>query len=340
MGVNIGTNPHARRSKRIGYTCPYIPVEILASTGLQPYCLLHGDFELMQYGTTYARIDACPLVRANIAHILKESDKYAAIVGSTGCDMSRRLLDVISEETEIPVLLIHMPRTNNFSIYSDEIDWLVQQLDRILGVSIKNTITLEIDAWQHTRDRMRVLDEKRYAKPSMLATHDFHKIACTYYQGFPAPTISSVNAPLIKPQVFMVGSEISYESGAFLQLFENDLTIVGDNICGLSQFLSIQVKESTIAGIKKAYYFQAPCIYRRPNHQYYNHVAAQLNMRGCRGVIGFTLDYCDAYEFELKRLEKTLGVPVLRVRIDYAGEKVSQLKTRVAAFGEMLCSKI
>jgi benzoyl-CoA reductase/2-hydroxyglutaryl-CoA dehydratase subunit BcrC/BadD/HgdB len=340
MGVGIDIDPRARHPQRLGYTCPHVPVEILASTGLQPYCLLHGDYELMQYGTTYARIDACPLVRANIAHILKESDKYAALVGTTGCDMSRRLFDVVSEATDIPALLIHMPRTDNFPIYSDEIDWLVQRLDRILGVSIKDAIAAEIDTWQHARGQMRALDKKRYAAPAILTTQDFHKVAGAYYQGLPALTMPSMNEPLTKPRVYMVGSEISYESGSFLQLFEDDLTIVGDNICGLSQFLSVQVKEHTIAGLKKAYYNQAPCIYRRPNHQYFNYVAAQLKRRCCHGVIGFTLDYCDAYEFELKKLEKTLGVPVLRVRTDYAGEKVSQFKTRIAAFGEMLCSRI
>ena len=40
--------------KLIGYTCPYVPVELLSAAGFQPYCLLHGDYELMQRGTEYA----------------------------------------------------------------------------------------------------------------------------------------------------------------------------------------------------------------------------------------------------------------------------------------------
>jgi len=332
--------PPASDTKRLGYTCPYIPVEILASTGLQPYCLLHGDYDLMQYGTAYARIDACPLVRANIAHILTEADKYAALIGSTGCDMSRRLFDIIAEETDIPAFVINMPRTDNFQIFSDEIEWLIQKLEKTFNVSIADRIIAQIDIWQSIRDGVRELDNKRYSLPSVLPTSTFHEIVCSYYQNTPIPAMVRSNEPSTKPRVYMVGSEISYESGDFLRLIEHDLSIVGDTICGLSQFLNVWIKDRSIEGIKQAYYQQPPCIYRRPNHKFYDHILAQLKKRSCDGVIGFTLDYCDAYEFELKKMEQVLGLPVLRIRTDYAGEKVSQLRTRIAAFREMLCSKI
>ena len=48
-------------------------------------------------------------------------------------------------------------------------------------------------------------------------------------------------------------------------------------------------------------------------------------------------DYCDAYEFELKKMENTFDLPLLRIRNDYSSQKTGQLKTRIAAFGEILC---
>lgn len=333
------TKHYPNGRKRIGYICPYIPVEILASTGLQPYCLLHGDYHLMQQGTAYARIDACPMVRANIAHIMQKADQYAALVGSTGCDMSRRLFDLVAEEMDIPIFLIHMPRTDNYQIYSDEIDWLIQKLSRLVNTSINNMIIKQIEIWQHIRAEFRALDQKRATKPSAITTTDFHRIACSYYQGTPSVTLQSITDTSNKPRVFMVGSELSYESNEFLSLLESELSIVGDNICGLSQFLNVHIDDTSITGIKHAYYQQTPCIYRRPNFRFYHDIANQLVDRDCGGMIGFTLDYCDAYEFEIKKMEQTFNLPVLRIRSDYAGEKVHQLSTRIAAFREMLCSK-
>jgi benzoyl-CoA reductase/2-hydroxyglutaryl-CoA dehydratase subunit BcrC/BadD/HgdB len=340
MGIEQTGGPSQANRKRIGYMCSYIPIEILAATGLQPYCLLHGDYELMQQGTAHARIDACPLVRANMAHIIQNAGLYAALVGATGCDMARRLFDIIAEKTDIPVFLIHVPRTDNYQIYSDEIDWLIQQLDRVSILSIHDEIVKQIEQWQHTREILRALDIKRADRPSRFTTTDFHRLACTYYKGIPAETYPASEKTTDRPRVYMVGSEISYESEGFLSLLESDLSIVGDNVCGLSQFLNVHINTKSISGIKQTYYQQTPCIYQRPNQRFYDDIMIQLESRSCDGVIGFTLDYCDGYEFELKKMEQTFGLPVLRIRGDYADEKTSQLRTRIAAFGELLCSRI
>ena len=326
----------------IGYTCPYVPVELLSAAGFQPYCLLHGDYELMQKGTEYARIDACPIVRANIAYVLDNSERFAALVGTTGCDMSRRMFDVISENANIPIFVINVPRTDNVRMYSDEIDWLVQELSHLSQKDILTEITHEIAQWNAARIVLRGFDEKRAAASSLVSTADFHVIAQSFYRGDIDKVITSRLVENIsqKPRVFLSGSEMSYESTKLLDLLEQDLRIVGDDMCGLSRSLQVNIKENTIDGIKSAYYGQPPCIYRRPNHEFHKFISTQIERRNCEGVIGFTLDYCDAYEFEMRNMEQIYGLPLLRIRTDYAAEKENQLKTRIAAFGEMLCSKM
>ncbi len=333
MELNPSDIPDTRL---IGYTCPHIPIEILSSTGCKPYCLLHGDYALMQQGTRYARIDACPLVRANIAYVIENKSKFAALVGTTGCDMSRRMFDILGEHTRIPVYLMHMPRTDNRQIFSNEIDWLVKQLEYLSGEKITERLVREIESWETVRRIMRELDAKRMSRPTTLLTSDFHTAAQYYYKGeVNIPTTFS-EKPSSKPRVYLIGSEVSYESGDFLRLLEDDLSIVGDFVCGLSRFLNISISEKNLSGIKEAYYNQPPCIYRRPNRVFYDHVAGQIKKRICDGIIGFTLDYCDSYEFELKKMEERFRLPLLRIRTDYSFQKISQLKTRITAFGEML----
>ncbi|MCG0278807.1 MAG: 2-hydroxyacyl-CoA dehydratase family protein, partial [Thermanaeromonas sp.] len=57
------------------------------------------------------------------------------------------------------------------------------------------------------------------------------------------------------------------------------------------------------------------------------------------GVIYYTLQFCQTYALEARRVEKALkerGIPVLTLESDYSEEDVGQLKTRIEAFLEML----
>ncbi len=325
--------------KLIGYTCPYIPIELLSATGLRPYCLLHGDIRLSQEGEKYLRVDACPLVKSNLAYIITNQDRFAAIVGTTGCDMSRRMFDVVDEMTKIPVYVLHSPRTDNPRILYDEISWLKRELEHLSDKDLSDDILgVEIERWERVREQFRVLDSMRAASPSSILTSHLHTKAIEFYKGntdIPAVISKHVSD---KPRVYLIGSEISYESHILLALIEQELQIVGDFNCGISQFASIAIKEKNLNAIKHSYYNQPPSIFKRPNRKFYDHIHGQLKTRACAGIIAWTLDYCDSYEFELRRMEKNFGLPLLKIKSDFSFQNTSQLRTRISAFKEMLCS--
>jgi len=325
----------------IGYTCSYIPVELLSATGLRPYRLLHGDIHLSKKGEKLVRIDACPLVKSNLDYIVDNRKRFAALVGSTGCDMSRRMFDVASEVTDIPVYVLNNPRTDNPGIYGDEIDWLAEQLEHISRKKFDNElIRTEIIKWEQMREELRIIDAKRSATPSLVSTTDFHKVLTNYHQGTFEKQVTFCRNPSEKPRVYLLGSAITYEANHILQLIEKNLRIVGDFNCGLSRALDIKIEDFSLSGIKNAYYNQPPCVFKRPHDEFYDHVHGQINKMNCTGVVAWTLDYCDVYEFELQRIERILERPVLRIRSDFSFQNNSQLRTRIDAFAEMLCSKI
>lgn len=323
----------------IGYTCSYIPVELLAATGLKPYRLLHGDIGLSKDGERLLRIDACPLVKSNIAYIIKNQDKFTALVGSTGCDMARRMFDIVDELTDIPVYVLNNPRTDNPKIFNDEIDWLAKELEHLSNRKLNDDLLrLEIERWENVREQYRTLNKKRAANPSLISTSDFHKAAINYYKGDVDAQINITEKHSVNPRVYLIGSAITYEANQILELLEQELRIVGDFNCGISRFLNIEIKDKNLNGIKHAYYNQPPCIFKRPNHKFYEWTSSQLKKYACDGIIAWTLDYCDSYEFELKRMESRFGFPILRIRSDFSFQNLSQIKTRISAFREMLCS--
>lgn len=323
----------------IGYTCSYIPVELLAATGLKPYRLLHGDIGLSKDGERLLRIDACPLVKSNIAYIIKNQDKFTALVGSTGCDMARRMFDIVDELTDIPVYVLNNPRTDNPKIFNDEIDWLAKELEHLSNRKLNDDLLrLEIERWENVREQYRTLNKKRAANPSLISTSDFHKAAMNYYKGDVDAQINITEKHSVNPRVYLIGSAITYGANQILELLEQELRIVGDFNCGISRFLNIEIKDKNLNGIKHAYYNQPPCIFKRPNHKFYEWTSSQLKKYACDGIIAWTLDYCDSYEFELKRMESRFGFPILRIRSDFSFQNLSQIKTRISAFREMLCS--
>jgi benzoyl-CoA reductase/2-hydroxyglutaryl-CoA dehydratase subunit BcrC/BadD/HgdB len=325
----------------IGYACSYIPVELLSATGLRPYRLLHGDIHLSKEGEKLVRVDACPLVKSNLEYIVQNKSRFAVLVGSTGCDMSRRMFDVASEVTDIPVYVLNNPRTDKPDIYSDEIDWLVEQLEHMSSRKFGDELIRdEIIKWEQRREELRTIDERRAASPSLVSTLDFHKVLTGYHQGTFDEQVTFCRNPSEKPRVYLLGSAITYEANHILQLIEKDLRIVGDFNCGLSRALHVKIEDLSLSGIKHAYYNQPPCVFKRPHQRFYDYVGEQIDRLNCTGIVAWTLDYCDVYEFEIQRIERIFGRPVLRIRSDFSFQGSSQLCTRIDAFAEMLCSKI
>jgi benzoyl-CoA reductase/2-hydroxyglutaryl-CoA dehydratase subunit BcrC/BadD/HgdB len=315
-------------------------VELLSATGLRPYRLLHGDTKLVNEGETVLRVDACPLVKANAGFVLQSCEKFAALVGSTGCDMSRRLFEVLGETTSIPFHIFNNPRTDNKTIFFNEIDRLALFLNRVSGMKLtRGSIKNEIEKWEAARERLRALDAKRRAHPSLSSTTAFHRAVADFHQG----NIDKINKGVeadeessYKPRIFLLGSPVPYEADEILSLIESRLRIVGDFNCGLSRFLDISVKNKNIEGIKDAYYGQPDCIFKRPNSKFYKHVEERIRELKCTAMIVWVLDYCDHFEFEIMRMEKKLGLPILKLKSDFSRQNIGQIKTRIEAFIEML----
>jgi benzoyl-CoA reductase/2-hydroxyglutaryl-CoA dehydratase subunit BcrC/BadD/HgdB len=175
--------------------------------------------------------------------------------------------------------------------------------------------------------------------PSLVSTTQFHALAASYHQGLVDKPFTSTEEPSSSPRVYLLGSPVSYESNRVLSMIEEQLRIVGDFNCGVSRFANLKVEVADLQALKNAYYDQPPCIFKRPNAGFYSWVNGEVKKLGCAGVVAYTLDYCDPFEFELNRIERTIDLPMLRLKSDFSVQNLGQLKTRIGAFAEMLRSE-
>ncbi len=86
-------------------------------------------------------------------------------------------------------------------------------------------------------------------------------------------------------------------------------------------------------------YSKIDCACFTPNQERQDNVRAMVKDLRADGVIHYSLMFCQPYEHEAIKIEKTLrhdGTPMLSIATDYSMEDVEQLKTRVEAFVEMI----
>lgn len=320
----------------IGYTSPYIPVELIAATGRRPYYLMNANSQLSQQGEKYLRIDACPYIKSMVAYVIEHEQEFSALIGATGCDMMRRSFEVIQKHTSIPVYVLNVPRTDYYKLYSDEIDWLIKELEILFSIKLSSTmIKQEIEKWQNYRNEFQHLERMRAAVPSKLSSTTLYTRTLNYYRGSFKKINTISPEPSQKPRVYLISGEFVTGLGELLAHIENTVRIVGDCASGLSEFLLLNIKKNNLDGLKQAYFNQAH-IYRRPNQNYFTIIAQQLQELSCQAIIALTLDYCDSYEFEIKRMRSTFKLPLLHIKTDLSLQNISQIKTRLMAFGEIL----
>lgn len=86
-------------------------------------------------------------------------------------------------------------------------------------------------------------------------------------------------------------------------------------------------------------YLKIDCACFTPNLERQVNIQNMVKELKADGVLHYSLMFCQPYEHEAIKIEKTLsqaGVPMLAIATDYSMEDVEQLKTRIEAFVEMV----
>ena len=85
-----------------------------------------------------------------------------------------------------------------------------------------------------------------------------------------------------------------------------------------------------------AYWGSLPAVFRRPNRQFFEWLAAVRRQTPVRGIVFVAHPWCDLWRAELPRIRETCALPVLSISL--AGERAADeaWTTRLQAFLEML----
>jgi len=140
-----------------------------------------------------------------------------------------------------------------------------------------------------------------------------------------------------RPRLMLGGSMLTEDDRWLLEMVEEKADIVTDIVCtGTRWFAEVVPSDGAPLDRLARFYFSRPCMHRRPNAGVYGYAQALGREFRVQGLVYKTLLYCDSWNFEARRLQEALRVPMLHLDTDYSTENREQVRTRVEAFLETL----
>lgn len=362
MPVNTDTNRPS-----FGYTCSYIPLEIIHAAGYLPVRIVGETDQCRQDETDLSR-NICPYVHAVLQSYREKKDQLSGLIVADSCDAMKKLHDVAGLESaeggctapqQGQVYILSVPRTSGEAsarYFARQLEELYTNLSEQNGIEpsagrLESAIKLysgiyellesvrEADIFPSYTDyfsfRQRVL---RQAPEESLRKLD--ELAASKNPGAVLPGVDTEAGEKIP--VLLTGSPLPGES-VLRTIEEAGLEIVLNDSCldrrwGLRGDAGggAEVSEGPFRVLSRLYLNKMPCA-RMFQRQEELARLEELYPDTVQGIIHFRMPFCDLYGFDLVHLIDRMGKErVLSIEADGSPQSEGQVKTRVSAFAEML----
>jgi len=352
-------------SNFIGYTCTYIPEEILISGGLTAYRIKGSSSRNISDG--FMPINFCPYIKSIWAQIYNDNIKSHPVVFTAACDAMRRLNDIVENfSSQTPLFLLDVPKKPDeisVNYFSSRIENL---LDFVQDNSPADAITAEMlkkacDKVSKKRALLRKLTKIYESFGSIeMNTSDYFKILDLSAQSdvdiFNSELeiflkndviLNKINTKKEPPlKLLLIGNYINDEN--FWNIFSDiNAKIVSSDLCLTSRYFDFDTgcRGMLEKSLKKlcvlladSYLKKPACFRMQGASDKIQKIKQQIADYDINGVIFASVKFCDNTLFfypDLKKELLLLNIPSLYADIEYGSSSSGQLKTRIEAFIEM-----
>jgi benzoyl-CoA reductase/2-hydroxyglutaryl-CoA dehydratase subunit BcrC/BadD/HgdB len=355
------SNPDLERWKQsggrvIGYTCAYVPEELVHAGGFLPYKLSPIGCDSTPDADAHMAHVNCTYARSCLQFALAgEFDLLDGVVFMNSCDHIRRLYDNWRTATSIPfshfLSVPHRLGDNPCKWYTDELLELKNALEKEFSVQIDDEdIRRSSELLQDSRGYLRKLYETRKSANPPISGVEMLE---TVLAGFRLP--ADVYNRLLQQAVTQLGRleakeglRILLAGGVcdnleFVELIENSGgLVVADTLCFGSRH--IWRKEDRIC---ESIEDLAHCSLGKPScarmlddeSERGQFLADMIRDYSVEGVIYQRIKWCDIWGGEplfMEQLFEELNIPFLILEREYWLSGAEQMRTRIQAFIELL----
>ncbi|MRR34807.1 2-hydroxyacyl-CoA dehydratase [bacterium] len=349
----------------VGYTCTFIPEEIIHAAGLLPYRIRGVGASSVSIGDSYFGPVNCSLPKCMLQ--LAGQGSYAFLDGaiiSNGCDSMRRLEECWRKAGEdFPGTLPgyyeffsvpHKAVDYSIDFYAEELRAMIGTLERHFGAEITDkAIKKSIKVYNQGRKLLQRLDSLRYAREVVITGEDAMAVLIAGH-AVPREEFNAMLGDLLAglekagsvsnggKRLMLVGS--ANDDIDFIRLIEEGgAVVVADTVCFGSRTYANLVDEKSDPVHALASHYLSNSICPRMLG-YYNdrraYIMDIISRASVDGVVLQNVRFCDLHGSENGVLERDLeaaGTPCMRLEREYGPlVETGRIRMRLDAFMERI----
>jgi predicted CoA-substrate-specific enzyme activase len=335
-----------------GYTCTYVPLEILYAAGYVPYRVI-GRTDLCSQTDSMLSGNLCPYVHTILDMWRRYEDEWESIVITDSCDAMKSLYQVLSLETDSKNRLHYLcpPRSNSehsIRFYSKQLRLLMGSLTGARPEACNDALWQAIELYDALRSRIEAL-HRAARRPK---ARFFSALRQKLYSSDPQAMLQ-----YLEDNQTTLGTQASYtEEGVKIAVIgspipgDMHLSIVeeaGFDIVTHDSCLNERWDPQPAPGsdgnsdpftyLARRYLDKVSCPRMQNRHTFLDSIIREYRAGRIRGIIHFRMPFCDLHGFDYARLlAETGGEHIIQIETDGSRQSEGQVATRVQAFYELL----
>lgn len=347
----------------VGVFCTYLPKEIANAMGAAVVGLCSVSDETIPDAEKDLPRNLCPLIKSSYGFAKTDKCPFFyfsdLIVGETTCDGKKKMYELLAEFK--PVYVIELPNRQSeegIAMYRREIIRFKERLEQ----QFETTITEEAIRHQiHLRNEVtKSLLRLQYLMANDPAPVSGLDIVNTAYgSGFnmdieSLPGRINEMADMIeadyaagknmgkRPRILVTGSPSGGAALKVIRAIEDSgaVVVAFENCSGLKSMILTDEENPDVYDALARRYMSIGCSCMSPNPNRLAMLDRLIDEFKVDGVVDIILQACHTYNVETglvgKLVKEKKGIPYAVVETDYSQADVGQIKTRMAAFIEML----
>lgn len=347
-------------TQKIGFTCAYTPVPLIEAAGFSPFRILPESKAPDQAGHLL-HDNLCPHVKKVLDRALADDlPDLAGMVFINSCDTMRRLADAWHQaRPHDRIILLDLPSGINPS----SLEFLSKEYERLARTLFQwNQTPFSSETLEPIKDKIHVWNCLAASIQKMEET-----MSQAYFPGYASQLQQIINtaatgsmdqamamtqsklepaAPARKGQtpVFVFGN-LLFDPKVY-ELFEEwNIHVTASDFCTSSRFITpvdMGQDPDIFRSLAASYLVQTPCARTMDTANpgsIAQRIVDQAQKSRAKGVIGFTVKFCDPYLARIPMIRQALqkeGIPFLMLEGDCTMGAMGQQQTRIEAFTEMV----
>lgn len=333
--------------KVIGYTCSYVPEELIISAGLQPYRVSNIGASTSALTPSFV----CPFASATLENVLKLEDFFSGIVVAHTCDSMWRLYDILQKKVSKPLFLLRVPHNTDNEL---SLDFFRMELIRFkeflenFGAKIDEKALLNsIELCNETRNLLKNIYMLNSGGKYKINAFDRFQLALASMwmpkTEFTAQikALNLNNSETYGNVRLHVNGTAIYDLNLIKAIEESGGFVASDDLCTGSRYFWSNVKKShdPILALAHRYLRRTPCPSNGPLEQRLEYIEFMIKEFKAQGVVTFAERFCDPILYDSVHIRNTLnknGIPITVIDYENPAQEIGRIKNRVEAFIESI----